>query len=144
MNAPELPRISDYSPFMRDVTSRELLTHRAVRLTYGEVEELSTRYARALLAAGVRKGDRVAVMGNPRPEFFVSFLATARIGGVWQGLNPKYKRGELHHVVGDAAPVVLIAMDSVHEPALQQARTDAGRAAPGHSWRVAGRVLAAG
>src|SRR5690606_9438948 len=53
-------------------------------------------------------GDRVAMLSTPRPEFLIVFLAAARIGAVWVGLNPRYTLDELRYVVGDAQPVVLI------------------------------------
>jgi fatty-acyl-CoA synthase len=131
VTTPDLPRISDYLDlYARSHPNRDLVTHRDLRLTYRAVQEQSIAYARALLAAGVRKGDRVAAMGNPRPEFFVSFLAAARIGAVWQGLNPKYTPSELLHVVGDAGPRVIFALDGEYEPVLQQVRADAGMSSP--------------
>jgi fatty-acyl-CoA synthase len=51
---------------------------------------------------------------TPRPEFLVVFLASARIGAVWLGLNTKYTLDELRYVVGDAQPVVLIAVAAVN------------------------------
>lgn len=69
------------------------------------------RCARALIASGVRPGDRVAVLTTPRPEFMTVFLALSAIGGVWVGLNPGYTRAELAHVVGDSAPVLLMTLD---------------------------------
>src|SRR5688500_7022775 len=62
-----------------------------VRLTYGELAERVASCARAMLAGGVRKGDRVAMLTSPRPEYLIVFLALARIGAMWVGLNPKYR-----------------------------------------------------
>jgi acyl-CoA synthetase (AMP-forming)/AMP-acid ligase II len=83
------------------------------RLTYAETKELVDRAARALLAAGVGKGDRVAMLSAPRPEFFVHFLAVTSIGAIWVGLNPKYTATELDHVVGDADPSMLFGFAEV-------------------------------
>lgn len=69
------------------------------------------RCARALLASGVRPGDRVAVLTTPRPEFMTVFLALSAVGGVWVGLNPGHTRAELDHVVGDSAPVLLMTLE---------------------------------
>jgi acyl-CoA synthetase (AMP-forming)/AMP-acid ligase II len=68
------------------------------------------RCAAALRASGVRPGDRVAVLTTPRPEFLTLFLALSRIGAVWVGLNPRYTRDELLHVVTDSAPVLLVSL----------------------------------
>ena len=33
------------------------------------------------------------IRSGPRPEAFVTFLATARLGGIWLGLNPAHTVG---------------------------------------------------
>jgi len=138
---PDLPRITDYAAFWaRTQPDHEMLTHAETRLTRGEVQEQSAELARAFLAAGVERGDRVAVLGNPRPEFYVSFLAAARIGAVWQGLNPKYTAGELDHVVGDSQPRVLMGLSDDHRETLESLRSRVGSGSPvvtaGESWEA--------
>lgn len=64
--------------------------------------------AKALIAAGIKKGDRVATMLPPCPDFFLIFLATASIGAIWVGLNPKYSRRELEYPIQDCDPTLLI------------------------------------
>ena len=64
--------------------------------------------ARALIAAGVAKGDRVATLATPHPDFWMIFLATASIGAIWVGLNPRYQLEEYRYVVGDCEPVLLL------------------------------------
>lgn len=70
-----------------------------------------TACARALLASGMRPGDRVAVLSTPRPEFMTLFLALSTIGGVWVGLNPGATREEIAHVLADCEPVALFTLD---------------------------------
>ncbi|WP_019630366.1 class I adenylate-forming enzyme family protein [Actinomadura atramentaria] len=78
--------------------------------TYAELSAQVDAVARALLAAGVRRGDRVAMLTTPRPEFWQTFLACASVGAVWVGLNPRYRLGEMEHVVTDSRPVLLLAL----------------------------------
>ncbi|MDL4777554.1 MULTISPECIES: class I adenylate-forming enzyme family protein [Thermomonosporaceae] len=80
------------------------------RRTYGEAAADVARCAAALRASGVGPGDRVAVLTTPRPEFLTLFLAMSRIGAVWIGLNPRYTRDELLHVVTDSGPVLLASL----------------------------------
>lgn len=138
---PDLPRITDYAAHWAQVDpDHEMLTHTEIRLTRGQVEAQSAALARAFLAAGVRRGDRVAVLGNPRPEFYVSFLAAARIGAIWQGLNPKYTAGELDHVVGDSQPRILMGLSDDYRDGLESLcdRVDLGSpvVTAGDSWRT--------
>src|SRR5262249_41668917 len=82
----------------------------ALRLTYAELASAVDRYARAMFAAGVRRGDRVAVLCTPRPEGLICFLAAARLGAMFTGLNLRFKLDELAYVLADSMPRLLIAL----------------------------------
>lgn len=106
---PRLPRISDYAAWQAEQRpDAEALVVGQRRITYADLHEAVEQLARALLAAGVAKGDRVATLQTPHPDYLTAFLATASIGAIWVGLNPRYRIGELRHVVTDSEPKVLI------------------------------------
>lgn len=109
---PVLPRISDYVYFFADRSpNAEAMVFGEQRTTYRSLSKQVDACARALMACGVGKGDRVAVLSTPRPEAWITFLATARIGAIWTGLNPRYTRDEMAYVIGDCAPKLLIALE---------------------------------
>jgi acyl-CoA synthetase (AMP-forming)/AMP-acid ligase II len=83
------------------------------RISYRELVQQVDRLAAALLAAGVRKGDRVAMLSTPHPDFVVSVLAASSIGAIWLGLNPRYRLPELQHCVLDSSPKILLARQSL-------------------------------
>ena len=80
------------------------------RMTWRELSTRSTNVARQLVRLGVEPGDRVAVLTPQRWEFVVVYLALARIGGVFIGLNPRHTHAELDYVIRDAAPKVLMSI----------------------------------
>lgn len=82
-------------------------------ITYKGFSDAVRRFAKALLALGVEKGDRVATLQTPHPDFAVAFLGTSLIGAIWVGLNPKYQPAELRYVVGDAEPKIILARGRV-------------------------------
>jgi acyl-CoA synthetase (AMP-forming)/AMP-acid ligase II len=82
------------------------------RLDYRALAEAVEARARALLAAGVNPGDRVATLAPPGLEFWIDFLATTSIGAIWQGLNPRYRGPEYAYLLNDARPAVVF----VHSP----------------------------
>lgn len=86
---------------------QDFLVQGDTRLTYAQTKALVDRTAKALLAAGIERGDRVAMLSTPRSEFYVHHLAVTSVGAIWVGLNPKYTAGELEHIVGDAEPTLL-------------------------------------
>ena len=77
------------------------------RLTWAQTRVEVDSVARALMAAGLERGDRVAYLSDPRLDFFVHFLAATSIGLIWQGLNPKYTWSEVSYVVADAGPRIV-------------------------------------
>jgi acyl-CoA synthetase (AMP-forming)/AMP-acid ligase II len=74
------------------------------RLTYAELSAQVDAIARALMAAGIRPGDRVATMVPPSLEFWLTFLASVSVGAIWMGLNPRYQLPEYAFLLADAAP----------------------------------------
>jgi len=107
-------RVSDFvDHFARHTPDAEAMVLGDQRINYREFQRRVESCARALLAAGVRKGDRVATLSTPHPDYFVTFLAAASIGAIWLGLNPRYRTAELEYVVGDAEPGLLFARGQI-------------------------------
>ena len=81
---------------------------RDARLTYAELDAASERWAAALHALGVARGDRVAVLAGNRAELLPLFGGCLRIGAVLLPLNWRLAAPELSLVLADAAPLVLV------------------------------------
>lgn len=92
---------------------RDAITFGTMHMTYAELRRKVDQCAKAYLAYGLKNGDCVAMLCSPRPEAFISFLAAAKIGALWLGLNPRYQLPELSYVVGDSQPKLLLSMDSL-------------------------------
>ncbi len=99
----------------RERGTEEALIFGERRIDYATFARLVDEMAKAMLAAGVAHGDRVAVHGKPRPEYFILFLAAASIGAIYVGLNAKYRLGELRYIVGDAEPSLLVAITDLDD-----------------------------
>ncbi len=92
---PLLDRINDYvAYYAQRQPDVEAMVLDDRRVTYAELCQQVDEMARALLAAGVARGDRVATLATPHPDFWTIFLATASIGAIWVGLNPRYQLDE--------------------------------------------------
>ena len=104
---------------VRDVAERtpdaEATVVDGERWSYRELNRRVDQAARALIAAGVERGDRVACLCTPHPDFLVSLMAAASIGAIWLGLNPRYRLSEMAYVLGDAEPKVLLARTAVDD-----------------------------
>ncbi|MBK8901579.1 MAG: AMP-binding protein [Anaerolineaceae bacterium] len=70
------------------------------RLTYAEIDTLANRLARALLANGVRRGDRVLLFLPKSVELVVSIFATLKVNAVFVPVNPSIKVDKPHYAQG--------------------------------------------
>ncbi|MFI5908387.1 AMP-binding protein [Dactylosporangium sp. NPDC051541] len=82
------------------------------RWTYARLDADVDELARALLAIGVERGDRVGIWAPNRPEWVLVQYATARVGAILVTVNPAYRTHELRHVLRQAGVGVLIAAES--------------------------------
>jgi fatty-acyl-CoA synthase len=63
-------------------------------LSYGQVQRLSWRVARALGRSGVRPGDKVAILSANDPIAFGCVFGISRAGTVWCPVNPRNEAAE--------------------------------------------------
>lgn len=81
--------------------------------TYAEADRASNRIANALVAVGVKKGDRVAIMLPNRVLYPLLFLAFAKIGAVHVPVNTRYTPREIAYVTGDSGACAFV-IDPAH------------------------------
>ena len=79
------------------------------RLTYGELDRVSTQLAQQLRALGVSREARVGISMPRGACELVAMLATLKAGGAYVPLDPSHPTERLRIVIEDAAPQVLIA-----------------------------------
>lgn len=85
------------------------------RMTYAGLKAEVDACATALIAAGVQVGDRVATLGQPGLPFLVTFLASAAVGAIWTGLNPRYADPELDRLVAVMEPGLIFAASAIDD-----------------------------
>lgn len=94
----------------RETPDTEALVFENDRLTWQDFKDEMDKVAGAFLEAGVKKGDRVAMLSMARTEFPITYMAANKIGAIWLGINPKFTIDELRYQVGDSTPTVLVAV----------------------------------
>src|ERR1017187_10368441 len=82
--------------------------HQNYRATYREFWDQTSVIGRALMARGVKKGDRVGLWSPNRFEWAVTQYATSRIGAIMVNINPAYRSHELEHVLKQSGCALLI------------------------------------
>src|SRR5215212_5581456 len=86
-----------------------VVRHQDVRLTYAELNEQVDRLARALLAAGLRKGDRLGIWAPNCAEWVLVQFASAKAGVILVNVNPAYRTTELAYALRHSGCKALIA-----------------------------------
>jgi crotonobetaine/carnitine-CoA ligase len=76
--------------------------------TAQEMRQRAASLAGLLAAAGVDKGDRVAIMVSNRVEFLDTFFAAAHLGAISVPLNTSLRGPILEHMLTDSAPRVMV------------------------------------
>lgn len=82
-------------------------------LTYKELERNLNRVGNALLAMGLKKYDRVAVLAHNTIHHVLAWLGTMKAGGIYVPLNFMLKGSELAYQVNHAEASFLIVEDSL-------------------------------
>ncbi|NBD27526.1 long-chain-fatty-acid--CoA ligase [Paenibacillus glycinis] len=99
------------------------------RTTYKELLAAAQRMAAGLQAAGVGKGDRVAVMLPNCPQAVIAYFGVLLAGGVVVMTNPLYVERELEHQLRDSGASVIVTLDMLY-PRLARVRGDTPESGP--------------
>jgi len=73
--------------------------HQGVRYTYRQLRAEVDRCARALMALGIDKGQRVGIWAPNCAEWAVVQFATSKIGAILVNINPSYRLNEVQYAL---------------------------------------------
>jgi fatty-acyl-CoA synthase len=83
--------------------SKPALVFDGAATTYTDLDDQVSRMSGALAAAGVRRGDRIAYLGDNHPAFLECFFTTAWLGAIFVPLNTRLAAPELNFILKDSA-----------------------------------------
>jgi fatty-acyl-CoA synthase len=73
--------------------------HQGVRWTWGQLKRRVDAFARGLVQAGLRPGDRLGMWSPNNSEWIVAQFAAARAGLLLVTLNPAYRASEIEYAI---------------------------------------------
>ncbi|MBD0703306.1 MULTISPECIES: AMP-binding protein [unclassified Pseudomonas] len=76
-----------------------VVRHQSLRYTWRQLAEAVDLHARALLALGLKAGDRLGVWAPNCAQWCISQFASAKIGVILVNINPAYRSSELEYVL---------------------------------------------
>ena len=91
-----------------EVPQKEAVVLGTQRITYGELNEASSKVANALIRLGMKKGDHVAILMSHSPEWVINYFGVVKCGGVAVPLSSMLKTAELDPLLRDSDSRILI------------------------------------
>jgi fatty-acyl-CoA synthase len=85
-----------------------IVRHQNIRYSYKTFQEKVNECAKAFLAIGIKKGDRVGVWAPNCVEWVTVQFATAKIGVIQVNINPSYRLHELEYALNHSGCVCLV------------------------------------
>lgn len=88
-----------------------IVEYQDIRFTYQQFKAVVDDCAKAFLALGVQKGDRVGIWSPNRYEWTVTQFATAKIGAILVNINPSYRLHELEYALNQSECSTVVIAD---------------------------------
>src|SRR5262245_44310649 len=74
------------------------------RITFGEFEDRSRRFANFLAAEGVARGDRISILSDNSIEALIAFWGALRAGVIVNPINVEIREQHVGHILGAVEP----------------------------------------
>lgn len=90
---------------------RNAIVFGGMEITFQELDALSDRFANALAAMGVSKGDRVGVHLPNCPQFAIAYYGLLKAGAIFVPISPLLAEREIEFELNDAGVETFIGLD---------------------------------
>ncbi|MDI2130282.1 FadD3 family acyl-CoA ligase [Yinghuangia seranimata] len=111
---------------------REAVVDGGVRITFAELRDRVRAAAAAAIAAGLEKGDRVAVWAPNSRDWLTAALGALTAGGVIVPMNTRYKGAEAQYVLEKTrAKLLFVSGTFLGASYVAMLRSSAGEGSPG-------------
>jgi len=114
---------------------RVLFVSGETRWTYSQTVAVAAASAKLLADAGIRPGDRVALMCSNRSEFMQVYLGCAWLGAITVPINTALRGIQLSHILRNSTPALLV-VESTLLTAIETLDRDVEL--PGQIWTIGG------
>lgn len=84
------------------------------RISYKEFYDRVENLACYFLDIGIQKGDRIAYIMTPRPEFFYLFMAACRIGAIIVGMSTRHTIHEMEYILNNSEASYIFSLDTMY------------------------------
>jgi len=113
INYPALPLHGVLRRISRQYPARSAISYCDSTISYRELDVFSDRFASALLAMDVRKGERVALFLPNIPQFVISFYGILKAGATVTAISPLHREREVLHQLNDSEAETIVMLESL-------------------------------
>lgn len=93
-------------------------------VSYRELDEITDALAVALVDRGFTEGDRLAVMLQNMPQFFVGMVAAWKAGGIMVSVNPMNREREVTYILEDSGAKAILCLQSLYRDVVSKVSND--------------------
>ena len=103
-----IPQLLDRAVVRHGSRDAAVFVAQQQRLSWYDLQQQSDNLAAALLALGIRRGNRVGIWAPNRLEWLLTLFAAARIGAVLVNINPACNSDELEQILNSVRCRLLV------------------------------------
>lgn len=105
--------LEEFGRWVRETPDAEAVVCRDRGLTYAELDRRANRLAHALIAAGVKPQDPVAVLLRRDVDLVVALFGVVKAGAVHVPMDPDYPADRLAYMLGDIKPAAVVSTSDI-------------------------------
>jgi long-chain acyl-CoA synthetase len=89
----------------------DCFVYQDIKITYSEVDQLSSKIAYALIELGVRPGDRIGMVLPNTPHFGLAYFGILKAGAAVVAINPQYRPREIAEMVNTSQVKIVFCIE---------------------------------
>jgi long-chain acyl-CoA synthetase len=112
---PERTLLDVMSDTVQQRPEHTALIFKGTRVSYARLEQLTNAFGAALVAQGVQKGDRVALLLPNSPQSIIAQLGAWKAGAIACPINSLYTPRELEHALNEVGAETVIVLTPFYD-----------------------------
>ena len=112
---PERTLLDVMSDTVRERPEHTALIFKGTRVSYARLEQLTNAFGAALVAQGVKKGDRVALLLPNSPQSIIAQLGVWKPGAIACPVNSLYPPRELEHALNEVGAETVVVLTPFYD-----------------------------
>ena len=112
---PQVPVFHFLEESARKYPDKPCTVFKGAVVTFKEMSAITDEIAAALVAMGIKKGERIGLFMPNTPQFVMAYFGILKAGAVVVATNPLYTASEIEHQVNDAGIETMFVMSNFYK-----------------------------